>query len=203
MSRRAVATGLVAVLLLGAGTWGVARVLERVLRRPSEAPPTVAASPGVATPHIVATLFYGAADGERLAAATRDVPLAEGLPAQGREILLAQLQPPEAPLLRVIPEGTTLRGFYTTDSGDAYVDLSGDLVRRHPGGTTYETLTVQSLVAAVTANLPAITRVQILVDGREVETLAGHVDLSRPLTRDPFWFRTPAPLSDPRDPGVE
>ena len=33
--------------------------------------------------------------------------------------------------------------------------------------------------------MPAITAVQMLVDGKEVETLAGHVDLRRPLGRMP------------------
>jgi hypothetical protein len=33
-------------------------------------------------------------------------------------------------------------------------------------------------------NFPAIRRVQILVDDHPAETLAGHVDLSRPLTPD-------------------
>jgi hypothetical protein len=44
-------------------------------------------------------------------------------------------------------------------------------------------------VNAVTANLPAIQRVQILIEGREVDTLAGHVDLRRPLERDASLVR--------------
>jgi hypothetical protein len=39
-------------------------------------------------------------------------------------------------------------------------------------------------------NLPAITRVQILVDGKEVDTLAGHVDLRHPLQQNLKWVRT-------------
>ena len=44
-------------------------------------------------------------------------------------------------------------------------------------------LTVYTIVDALTANLPAITSVQLLVDGKQIETLAGHVDLSRPLAK--------------------
>jgi hypothetical protein len=47
-------------------------------------------------------------------------------------------------------------------------------------------------VNAVTANLPAIQRVQILIDGKEADTLAGHVDLRRPLQRDESFVRAPA-----------
>ena len=47
-----------------------------------------------------------------------------------------------------------------------------------------ELLTVYAIVNAVTANLPGVQRVQILVDGREVDTIAGHIDVRRPLERD-------------------
>ena len=40
------------------------------------------------------------------------------------------------------------------------------------------------IVHALTFNLPAVTSVQLLVDGKEVDTLAGHVDLRRPLSKN-------------------
>jgi hypothetical protein len=40
-------------------------------------------------------------------------------------------------------------------------------------------------------NLPAIERVQILVDGREVDSLAGHIDLRRPLPGNLTWVARP------------
>ena len=64
----------------------------------------------------------------------------------------------------------------------------------HPGGSLTELLTVYAIVNAVTANLPAIQRVQLLVDGKEVDTIAGHVDVRRPLTRDTTLVRDAAPL---------
>ena len=36
----------------------------------------------------------------------------------------------------------------------------------------------------------AISRVQILVDGKEVDTLAGHVDLRHPLEKNLKWVKT-------------
>ena len=41
-----------------------------------------------------------------------------------------------------------------------------------------EELTVTSLIHTVSANIPGILKVKILVDGKERETLAGHADLS-------------------------
>ena len=40
-----------------------------------------------------------------------------------------------------------------------------------------EELTLASMAQTLAANLPGITRVKLLVDGKERETLAGHVDL--------------------------
>jgi spore germination protein GerM len=92
-------------------------------------------------------------------------------------------------LISVIPKGTSLRAFYVTDRGDAFVDLSRDITSAHPGGSLTELLTVNAIVNAVAANLPAVQRVQLLVDGKEVDTIAGHVDVRRPLSRDPTLVR--------------
>ena len=179
------------VLLLALLGWAVMRGLERLVgvqpvaepatTQPSEPPPGV--------PHITATLFYGSSDGQALVPVRRDVALADGVVPQGREILAAQLQGAPAPYVSVIPAGTMLRAFYVTDRGDAFVDLSPEVSSLHAGGSLTELLTVFAIVNAVTANLPTIQRVQILVDGREVDTLAGHVDLRRPLERDASLVR--------------
>lgn len=174
------------ILLLGLLAWAVSRGLERLAGVQPESGPA-AAEPAAAiegVPRITATLFYASADGQALLQHRQEVALAEGLVPQGREILTAQLQPAPPPYVSVIPDGTTLRAFYVTERGDAFVDLSLEASTRHPGGSTTELLTVYAIVNAVTANLPTIQRVQILIDGREADTLAGHVDLRRPLQQD-------------------
>ena len=50
------------------------------------------------------------------------------------------------------------------------------------GGSTGEEFLVGSVVDTLT-NFPEIKRVKILVQGREIETLSGHMDLSTPLER--------------------
>jgi len=184
-SNRYLAVGI-GVLLIALLAWAVMRSLERIagvqpapvelVVEPSAPPPGV--------PRITATLFYGSADGDALVAVRREVALAEGTVPQAREILEAQLQSAPEPYESVIPEGTALRAFYTTVRGEAFVDLTPEVATRHPGGSSTELLTVYAIVNAITANLPTIQRVQILIDGREVDTLAGHVDLRRPLERD-------------------
>lgn len=178
----------IGVALLGLLAWGVTSLLERLTEREPGATVVTTTPPPGETPHIAATLFYAAAEGDALIAVQREVPLAEGLVAQGRQILIAQFAPPPAPYVSAIPAGTTLRAFFVTEKGDAFVDVSG-ISTAHPGGSFTELLTVQAIVNAVTANLPAVQRVQILVDGKEVDTIAGHVDIRQPLMRDTSLIR--------------
>ena len=153
--------------------------------QPQAPPPPVAA---VTTGRkIKARLFYVSEDGTHLTGVERDVAYGDGSAAQAQEIVKAQLGPVSAPFVSAVPPGTTLRALYLTAHGDAYVDLSRDVVAGHPGGSLDELLTVYTLVNALTMNLPAVTAVQVLVDGKEVETLAGHVDLRRPLARNESW----------------
>jgi spore germination protein GerM len=185
MNRKWTWAAVAATALVLLGAWGLTRGLEQLMRPPVEtrAPAPEPKQPAD-VPHITATLFYAAEDGRLLVPVRREVPLAEGPVEQGKQIMTAQLEPPEAPLVSAIPEGTVLRAFYVTDQGDAFVDLSTEASTMHPGGSAAELLTVYAIVNAVTANLPAIMRVQILVDGKEVDTLAGHMDLRRPLQRN-------------------
>ncbi|MSO82405.1 MAG: hypothetical protein EXQ53_03785 [Acidobacteria bacterium] len=183
--RRSVQIGA-GILLLGLLAWVVSLGLERLVGLRPESSRTAAelTVPAAGVPRITATLFYASADGQALIPVRREVALAEGLVPQGREILTAQLQGAPSPYVSVIPEGTMLRAFYVTERGDAFVDLSIEASSHHPGGSSTELLTVYAIVDAVTANLPTIQRVQILIDGREADTLAGHVDLRRPLQQD-------------------
>jgi hypothetical protein len=184
----------VAVALLGALSWAVTRGLERLIEpAPATAPLSAApVEPPPGVPRITATLFYAAENGLALVPVRREVALAEGTVPQGREILAAQLQGAPPPFISVVPPGTTLRAFYATERGDAFVDLSADVSTKHSGGLLTELMTVYAIVNAVTTNLPAVQRVQILIDGREVDTLAGHVDLRRPLQPDQALVRDEA-----------
>ena len=154
------------------------------------------------TRRIRATLFYVAEDGSRLVGVDREVVYADGPVEQARRLMEALVEPIDKPLLQAIPADTKLRTLFITDTGDAYVDFSPELSSKHPGGSLSELLTVYAIVDTLTVNLPAITRVQILVDGKEVDTLAGHVDLRRPLVKNLTWTRPPdetpaAPTTDP------
>ena len=79
-----------------------------------------------------------------------------------------------------IPYGTELIDL-DIEGKTAYADFTGALKANHSGGSTAEINTVYAIVNTVTLNFPEIDNVQILVDGEEVATLAGHIDISRPI----------------------
>ncbi len=135
------------------------------------------------------TLYYIAEGGLSLMAHQQELTLDNLRTVEARAQLVIERQLGEAPspLASPFPEGTRLRGVYLTPGGDAFVDLSQDVTRGHPGGSLDELFTVYAIVNALTTNVPEITAVQILIGGREVDTLAGHVDLRRPLERDMKW----------------
>jgi len=159
---------------------------------PAEAP---------SAPRIKARLYYLSDDGLRLKTAEREVPLGADPAAQARSIVEAQIAPPPPGFVSAIPDGTSVKQVFISDKHVAYVDLSSDIVKNHPGGSLDEILTVYTLVDAITDNLPAIAAVQILIDGREVDTLAGHVDLRRPLTKNTTWVEAPGQAGSPGQAG--
>ena len=190
MGRRIAITGTVAVILAFAAAVFIAkRGLPRLWSTPQPAAAAAPAAPAPAGRKIKAHLFYVAEDGTRLTSVERDVAYGEGAEEQAREIVSAQIAPVAQPLVSAIPPGTTLRAVFITKSGDAYVDVSREARTAHPGGTVDELLTVYTIVNALTVNLPAVTSVQVLVDGKEVDTLSGHVDLRRPLAKNLAWVQ--------------
>ena len=64
------------------------------------------------------------------------------------------------------------------------MDLTQDASLHHPGGLTMELASIYAVVNSLTQNVSKIDRVQILIEGAEAETLAGHIDLSRPFSED-------------------
>lgn len=149
-----------------------------------------------------ATMYYVEDTGLGLVRREIDIPFAADPLLRARIILERQLEPPPAGLLSPFPAGTRLRSVYLAEDGNLFVDLSGEVTTGHSGGSLDELLTVYSLVNAVTTNVQQVAAVQILVDGREVDTLAGHIDLRQPLTPNLSWVvDLPAPDGEAPDPG--
>jgi len=98
-------------------------------------------------------------------------------------------------LINVIPDGVRVNGARLEEDGTLFVDFSKELKERHPGGSWAEMLTIYSIVDTIIKNFPDIKRVKILVEGEEIETLAGHIDTRLPLTENKDIVKSSSPLA--------
>ena len=71
-----------------------------------------------------------------------------------------------------------IRNVFMLDSGAAVVDLNSALADSQVSGALAEELTICSMIETLAKNVPGVSRVKFLVDGKERDTLAGHVDLA-------------------------
>jgi hypothetical protein len=177
-----------AVIVALAAVWTLFTIAPRWYRTPASATAAApAAAPSAPERRINATLYYISEDGLSLPGIQREILFAEPIVEQARRIVEAQLVEAPPPYVSSIPPGTSLRALFIGERGEAFVDLSADVRSKHPGGALDELFTTYAIVNALTVNLPAITRVQILIDGKEADTLAGHVDLRHPLQKNLTW----------------
>ena len=128
-------------------------------------------------------LFFQAADRPGLVMEERTVPFSSDLGTQLKAVVGELVRGSKSGLVATLPPETKVLEVFVTPRGVAYVDLSKE-ASQGTSGSHDELLSVYSIVNSLTVNFPAVKRVQILLDDRPTDTLAGHVDLSRPLTAD-------------------
>ena len=110
------------------------------------------------------------------------------IPSLARQAVIELIKGPEnSDLYPTIPEGTQVNEVYIADD-IVYIDLSEEIFKNHPGGSSGELMTVYSIVNTLTEISP-IKGVQILVEGNEKKSLVGHIDISMPLLRDEDWIK--------------
>ncbi len=120
--------------------------------------------------------------GLNLVAVKRKIEFTGNLEKYSNAVQILMTNPSETDLTGIFPKNAKLNGV-TFKDGTAYVDFGSSITKNFVGGSTGEELLVNSVVDTLT-EFPEVKRVQFLVEGEEIETLAGHMDLSAPLTRD-------------------
>jgi spore germination protein GerM len=133
------------------------------------------------------TLFFASADEPSIYSETREVGVGRRFDEQVRQVMDALIAGPEQEKgVSAIPEGTQLLSLsFDPDAGTLYMDFSAELVAAHPGGSAAEYCTVAVIVRTIGENFPEVRAVQILVDGSQVDTIAGHIRADEPfLVRD-------------------
>ena len=107
------------------------------------------------------------------------IPLPGGRQQRAEELLRALLRIYQQPgATHQLAPAADIRSIYLVAPGGAVVDVNTAFADQHRSGIIDEQLTINSLVETLALNVPGVSRVRILVDGKTRDTLAGHADLT-------------------------
>ena len=130
-------------------------------------------------PRVKTKLFWSSeAEDSTLVPVTIELPLSDDPVLRSKQVLNTLLAGPVDPELRTVPPDAVLLAFYLLPDGTAVADFSEALATSIPSGIVSEQLAVDSIARTLEANVPRVQRLKILIHGQEVETLAGHLDLT-------------------------
>lgn len=117
----------------------------------------------------------------------RRIEVPEDRTGRARALLQALAEgPEESGSVATLPQGTRVLSVFFDGTGEVFVDFSGELVSNHPGGSTGELMTIRSVVRTLALNFDDVTSVRFLVEGKEVETIAGHLDASESFSVEQY-----------------
>jgi hypothetical protein len=167
---------LVAVLGMSIYAW---HMRGRAAATPIVATDTRPVVPPVAGPSEQVTLFVAYDDVGILHVQSARIALPSVRQERAEELLRALLAIYlEKSSPHPLPVGSDVRSVYMVDPGLAVIDVNAAFADGHRSGVLSEELTVMSLIQTLSANIPGIQKVKILVEGKQRDTLAGHADLS-------------------------
>ena len=164
------------VLLMGIYVW---HMRGRASELPAAQTDTRPVTAPVAGPTEQITLYVAHDNPGILRPQSARIPLPSGRQQRAEELLRALVNvylDNSSP--HPLPRGAEVRNVYLVPPDLAVVDTDSAFADGHRSGILEEELTVASLVETLAANTPGITRIRILVDGKERDSLAGHADLS-------------------------
>jgi hypothetical protein len=171
-----VAAMFAVVLGMSVYVWRMRGRVEQV-----EAPvvDTRTVAPPVSGPSEQVTLYVAYDEPGVLRAQAARIALPSGRQERAQELLRALLgMYLDKSSSHPLGPGAEIRDVYLVDPGLAVIDANAAFADTHRSGVLVEELTVASLVQTLAVNIPGITRVKILVDGKQREALAGHADLT-------------------------
>jgi len=129
------------------------------------------------------SLYFLDSEGQKLVPERRTVEYSGDITDQIKLVLIELIKGPVTGLAPTMPQGVDVREVFLDEKDCAYIDFSRTLSQNHPGGITGEMVTIGSIVNTLTSTFPKkIKKVRILIDGREVSTIAGHIDIMKPFS---------------------
>ncbi len=136
--------------------------------------------------------FYQSANGNYLIPIKKKVSKHTDMKEQIKEVVLKLFEGVDASDKRYInlfSKRIKLNNIFIVNKEIVVLDLNREIYSELLGSSIDEILTIYSIVDTICFNFPYIKGVQIIVDGRQLETLAGHIDVSRPIRMDSKWIR--------------
>ncbi len=130
-------------------------------------------------------LYFSDREGEYLIGEKRKILKKNAVKEEAKETIIELIKGPKGKLIPTLPPRTELLTLQISDAGVAKVNFNPALSKDHPGGSSAEMMTVYSIVNSLSLNFPEIKRVQILIDGKPIETIVGHLSLGQPVTPKP------------------
>jgi len=175
IGRKIVITLIVLGVILGASY-----LYQRLAGVREKAPPEVQQVPGE-TKNV--TLFFGNKGADGFLAETREIPVAGVFEDQVKGVLNELIRGPQGgEKVNAMPAGSELlQAFWVEDTQTLYLDFNRALVANHPGGSAGEYFTIGTILKTVSANFPQVKKVQFLIDGSTVESIAGHYAVDKPI----------------------
>jgi len=141
---------------------------------------TTAAPANPADPKVKARMFWASDEDESaLSPIAVDLALSTDPVLRAKQVLNTLLAGPVNSDLRTLPADAALLAFYLLPDGTGVADFSEALGTSTPSGIQSEQRAVDSIARTLEANVPEIKRLKILIHGQEVDTLAGHLDLTQ------------------------
>jgi hypothetical protein len=146
---------------------------------------------------IQAKIFW-AAGPDKIAPVQVALALSADPVKRGKQVLNELITDAPTADQRTLPADAVVLGFYILPDGTAIADFSEALSAEMPSGILSEEMAVDSIRNTLENNVPGLSRLKILIHGQEVETLAGHVDLTGFFDLNPPSAQSPsAPAANP------
>lgn len=136
----------------------------------------------------IAEIYFSDPQERFLVAEKRHIYKEEDTAGQAKELVKALLAGSKTGNVNTFPANVVLRSVTLNKEGVAQVNFSDTLRKNHPGGSTAEMVTIYSLTNTLTANIPDIKSVKIMVEGKELPSIKGHISTINPFRPDPDLY---------------
>jgi germination protein M len=135
--------------------------------------------------------FYQSVNGDYLIPLKKKIKKFSDMKEQIKEVIIGLFEGvgSDERYINLFSSKIKLNNLFIVNKDIVVVDINREIFTKLLGSSIDEILTIYSIVDTICFNFPYIKGVQIIVDGRQMETLSGHIDISRPLRMDARWIR--------------